>query len=103
MKNKIPPFYIGQKVIAIRNHSRGLFKKGEVFVVRALTQCVCGNWGIVITNPTHKKYRCGCGHEVIDIGQFGAWSFRPLEEMKAPLLTFEQIKKEEKEEVLILN
>jgi len=50
MKNtEIPPFYIGQEVVAIRDHE-GWFKKGDEFRITSITpsQCACPGWEVTI-------------------------------------------------------
>jgi len=44
-------WYIGQPIVAIANHSQGMFKKGDEFVINAL-----------------RKKDCGCKDLFIDIG-----------------------------------
>jgi len=62
-------FYVGQKVVAIKNHSEGVFKKGDTYVVEELIQCVCGilylSIGIIFQTPMHlQKPKCTkCGHK----------------------------------------
>lgn len=48
---EIPPFYVGQEVVATKTHGQGIFKRGDDFVVLGI-----------------KKSGCGCGHWVVDIG-----------------------------------
>ena len=38
MNNK---FYIGQDVVCIKTHSKGIVKEGEVFTIKALSSCYC--------------------------------------------------------------
>lgn len=44
-------WYIGQPIVAIENHSQGLFKKGDEFIVRGI-----------------KGKRCNCNADLLDIG-----------------------------------
>jgi phage FluMu protein Com len=44
-------WYIGQPIVAIKNHSQGVFKKGQEFVIKGLQTSLC---------------KCGC--VLIDIG-----------------------------------
>lgn len=46
-------WYIGQEIVAIKDHSQGMFKKNDVFVI----------------NNLRTSY-CKCGHILIDIGIF---------------------------------
>ena len=42
---------IGQDIVAIKDHSQGAFKEGDVFTIKAL-----------------RKSSCRCGHITIDVG-----------------------------------
>jgi len=35
-------WYIGQPIVAIRNHSQGIFKKGQEFSISGIRLCPCG-------------------------------------------------------------
>lgn len=101
--NNLPPFYVGQKVVCIQSHSRGHFKKGDVFTVKSVLKPCC-NWTIDIGfRSSYDLMRCSCLNTYPYNGHYLAAAFRPLEELKPPLLTFEKIKEVEKEELLILN
>jgi len=39
IQEQIPPFYVGQEVEAIKDHSGGKFKKGQRFIVEEISQC----------------------------------------------------------------
>lgn len=41
------PFYIGQEVVAIRDHSMGFFKKGQEFTVLGIKKSCC-EWDVNI-------------------------------------------------------
>ena len=49
MKN-IPPFYIGQIVVAICNHPFGFFKKNDEFSISFIrpSSCKCSGWEVSI-------------------------------------------------------
>lgn len=67
-------FYIGQKIVAIKDHSQGIFKKGDEFTVLAVRDalCKCNTYDIHIgvldytalfeecVNRCYKKYRNDC-------------------------------------------
>lgn len=36
-----PPFYVGEEVVAIRDHSQGCYTKGQTYVVRAIRKGCC--------------------------------------------------------------
>lgn len=46
-KITIPPFYVGQEVVALNNDKEGIFKKGDEFKV---TSCIkgCCEWEVTI-------------------------------------------------------
>lgn len=112
MKN-IPPFYVGQKVVCIKEHNdpECELRLNNVYTVRSLWLCECG-WsidvGIKDSNILLKGDTTYCC-DACDVEQnTDSWllfcnRFKPLQELKVPMLTFEKIKEEEKEEILTLN
>jgi len=103
-KLNLPPFYVGQKVVAIKSHSQGIFKKGDVFKVKALMKPCC-YWvcDIGIENISDIM-ECNCGNEYkSSVWAIACHVLAPIQEAKPPLMTFTQIKETEKEEILILN
>ena len=102
-KLNLPPFYVGQKVEYV-GWRKDL--KGSIHTVLNIYKAKCGCWEIESDNLPYGNYKTcsSCKKNVTFIGKVGAAnSFRPLEEKPLPLLTFQQIKETEKEEVLILN
>jgi hypothetical protein len=89
-------YEIGQKVVCVKAHSRGIVKEGEVHTVKGI-KVLCGNRlaidvGIMdngsraMTNrtPIGKMYvcsRCGKLHKFKGIAWLGARLFRPLDDM----------------------
>lgn len=69
-------FHIGQRVVAVRDHHQGAYKKGDTFKVKGANKCRCGSCNIDIGIPSTKRYRkcVPCGHRefVLD----GIWWFR---------------------------
>lgn len=67
-------FYIGQKIVAIKDHSQGIFKKGDEFTVLDVRDslCKCNNYDVHIgifdyvtlfeecSNSCFKKFRNDC-------------------------------------------
>lgn len=47
MNKSIPPFYVGQRVVAIQDHSQLDFKKGDEFTVHSVSYGCCG-WDVTI-------------------------------------------------------
>lgn len=106
MKN-IPPFYVGQKVVYITGIC---MPKNTICKVSYICREDCGCWVMGVNNETPSSaniiMRCNlCGCITIPKANhaFDCNSFRPLQELKAQMLTFEKIKEEEKEEILTLN
>lgn len=107
MENKLnlPPFYIGQKVVCIGG--KGVLKIGKHYIVSGVFNTCCGYCITIGIMATKAPLVCNiCDKKVNEVN--GEWFFspeffKPLEEINAPLLTFQQIKEVEKEEVLILN
>lgn len=71
-EHEIPPFFIGQEVVAIKDHSKGSFKKGDEFKITGLFKCCCG-WNVTIGIRDNSGYPqeaiCGsCGRgEIIGV------------------------------------
>lgn len=67
----MPPFYVGQKIVAIENQKDGDFKKGALFIVRGLEMChKCKRWYIDIGRVIHTTNDgfediCHCGDSKI--------------------------------------
>lgn len=105
-KLNLPPFYVGQKVIAVRSHSQGVFNKGDVFTVTGVIRKCCG-WNVSIGIPSTKpSWHCGIcdrSHHSETEWFFSQRMFTTAQEKNFPLMTFTQIKETEKEEILILN
>lgn len=83
---EIPPFYVGQEVIAIRDHSILDFKKGQEFRVLSIKKsfCKCNDWEIDI--GIRKDYNliiCTCCGKIDKNDNFyKADSFSPNLEFK---------------------
>lgn len=63
MNIDMPPFYIGQEVIAL--HTTVFFKKGHECTITSMRKCSCGIW-LVSFGMASGEYRfliCDCGHE----------------------------------------
>lgn len=107
--NNLPLFYVGQKVVAIKDHSQWSFKKGDEFVVRGIKPkpCGCAGWDINIGISNTRDYStiyCSlCGIKRSWDGYYCASCFAPIQQAKFPLITFEAIKVKEQEQILIDN
>ena len=73
-------FYIGQDVVAIRNHSEGIFKKGQEFIVESVSTCMCGRPVIELRGVVAAGVgtRCNFCMKVIKGSYFYAESFAPI-------------------------
>lgn len=98
-KLNLPPFYVGQKVVCIESKWIGEHPlifieeplKDKTYTVNYIDYDEFYNiWFIGLTEMNQED-------------EFLSSCFAPLQEVPAPLLTFEQIKQTEKEEILILN
>lgn len=47
-KLNLPPFYVGQKVVAIKDSQDGKAKRGIIYTVALCIQCKCGAWMVGI-------------------------------------------------------
>lgn len=85
-------FYIGQDIVAIKNHSQGKFKEGDVFSVKDMNnECSCGlslNIGIVdpaTVGNIGRLARCSTCKDIFIIKSeyiyFLASSFKPLDSL----------------------
>lgn len=102
----LPPFYVGQKVVAITNHPTDAFSIGDEFTVTGVYSSCCGFCiTIGIESNPYGQYCIHCKRMVMKIEEnlYDSTRFRPLESAPLPLMTFSQIKEKEKEEILILN
>lgn len=83
-------FYIGQKVVAIRDHSQGVFKKGDEFTVLDLKQCC--NYNLIKVNANNYMgiTKCNCGFVFNDEFYYDI-CFAPIELSET---TFEEVIKQ---------
>lgn len=105
MENNInlPPFYVGQRVVAIKDHSQGFFKKGQEFKVTGMYPYICkckSGWTITVGqvhfSPLHEPC-CGiCKTRFERKGQrqFETIAFAPIEEQEFKAVTFKKIMEE---------
>lgn len=110
MKVNLPPFYVGQRVVYITGVH---MPKYSVHTVMDIRQHPCGCWIVNINDisiqsdiaigETVRCLQCDKVFKNTHGSGFLSTSFRPLQEQKAPLMTFSEIKEVEKQEVLIMN
>jgi hypothetical protein len=96
--NNLPPFYIGQKVIAIKTHSQGTFIKGVSYKVTNYIKCDCGVWWISVGGTTDRiNRRCTCGHLTPTYGLSHGDSrlLAPIQEQTFPLISYSKVLEQE--------
>jgi len=82
----IPPFYVGQEVVAIKDGTT--LKRGKDYVVTGIFfPCKCGKWrvtvGIVSSKSQTKCYDCGFEHvNETNERQYSSKLFAPKIEIK---------------------
>ncbi len=96
--NNLPPFYVGQKVVCVKTHTRGIYKKGQVFTVQNIYMQTCGcqwviNIGYYSDIPTMKCSTCGLVYK--NDSAFKCTSFKPLQESVFPSLTMSKVLEKE--------
>jgi len=77
-------FKVGKKVVAIKSHSAGFFKKGQEFILIGIKErSCCGN--LVLDIGFKSDYftgtQCNCGKINEYDSYFSASSFRPIDEL----------------------
>lgn len=82
----IPPFYVGQEVVAIKDHSQGAFKKGDEFKVSSI-EIGCCAWvvtvGILSVKPGQICMVCGHVRPARKESMFKAYLFAPKIEISS--------------------
>lgn len=87
-------FYIGQKIVAIKDHSQGIFKKGDEFTVLGITRC-CGYDGYDLIEIYVNDGNIGTKCTKCNFVHYGDWfcesCFAPIE---LSTTTFEDVIKQ---------
>jgi len=75
-------FYVGQRVVCIKDHSLRFIKKGDTFTVLDINSCSCGDIHLLVLTTNHPAYRCGICNIIHEKGDWYASSqlFAPLDE-----------------------
>lgn len=101
--NNLFPFYIGQKVVCLKDYSynnEGGFKKGEIKIVEELIKCSCNLIGVKIRGIKYSLptvcYDC---HKNLNGTFFDSEYFAPLQQKNFPLIKLSQIKENEKTKI----
>lgn len=85
----IAPFHIGQRVVAIKGHDFGFFKKGDEFTVLQIRKSCC-QWVIDIGVSTkYSSFRCAICKSSVAPNWFACSRFAPIQEISNE--TFESI------------
>ena len=78
-------WYIGMPIVAVRNHSKGRFKKGDEFVVKGIKQGCCSlllDIGIKLDGEGI-RWRCTCCNAAWETKDLTGWyserNFLPLD------------------------
>jgi len=84
-------FKVGQRVVAIRDHSQGIIKKDETFPVLGINRNICcGSLTIDVgLKVVGRKRICVCGCSRKNDNYFGASLFRPIDEISNT--TYEEV------------
>lgn len=93
----LPPFYVGQRVVCVKDNSSKSIKKGQEFSVLGLNQFSCGCWSIDIGIKSESP-RTGCGehglHQTAKCNNGIKWFhvklFAPIEQTFQPI-TLEKV------------
>lgn len=98
----IPPFYIGQKVVCINTifTGRGMkppLIKDKTYIVKSIIKCTCNSYKIDIGFLSGiGSSKCLCGHKTYsEKWHVRADRFKPLQEIKLPLMSYSKILEEE--------
>lgn len=98
----IAPFYIGQKIVCVNVHftkESGLrppLVKDKTYIVKSIIKCECGSYKIDVGLPSiigSTVCLCGCKTRSLK-WHVRADRFRPLEELKLPLITYSKVLEE---------
>ncbi len=91
--NNLPPFFKGQKVVCIKSHSQGIFRKGQTFTVTSV-EFVCCAWVVRVGIKNVAPFcQCNC-LKLYPSGldsDFEPSCFAPLQEQKFPLIKLSKI------------
>lgn len=82
-------FYIGQKVVAIADHSQGCFKKGDTFTVLGKSKTCCSYLIRIDDDFYFGKNICFCGKKFLHQHKFYSEKcFAPIQEISN--MTYEE-------------
>lgn len=98
-------FKIGGEVVVIKNHSQGVVKKNQHFIIKDIMEFSCGHavvvdLGLKVNGVISKCTKCGLHEYTGNIFWIGTDILRPVEDDFATL-TLERILQQAKEETFV--
>lgn len=109
MQLNLPRFYVGQRVVCTLDvtDSEGIpFNTTDILVVKEIRMPCCGkltlHFGHIAQTSITKCNTCG-NHLSSGKLYYKPEFFRPVDELKLPLMTFNKLKEVEKQEPITLN
>jgi hypothetical protein len=96
MSNELPPFYVGQEVVCIKDHSKGTVKKGQCYTILSIEKGCC-TWIVDVGVPNiDKSPNClctYCGTRLMGVNKYTLKTssdlFAPKDQFKA--ITFTKV------------
>lgn len=85
---ELPPFYVGQRVVAISNHEQSAFRKHNLFYVTSIKKgrCKCAEWiitiGILTPFPFGRCNNCDIIWGSEPEWEFASSRFAPADQMQ---------------------
>ena len=92
-------FEVGKKVIALDNHSQGIYRKGEVFTLNAIKKARCNCKRFLLDIGVKSRYghstcpTCGSTCIADDIWWFGSNHFAPYDDSLSDITAEELIER----------
>ncbi len=82
---EMQPFYVGQEVIGIKDHSQGYIKKGEHYTISGIMSgCKCTKNVVTVAEIAGNNRFSGCNHCNHFFSETGIWL---SEKLFAPIQT----------------
>lgn len=98
-------FYVGQEVVAIKDHSQGVYKKGDEFVIQGIKKTCCNcclDIGMsYFGDMTCTK--CGNDYDAFGVTWFNQSSFSPKQQLSETTYNDVQEWIKQGKEIAILN
>ena len=94
----LPPFYVGQKVVCIKDHTEGIVKKGQEYIIMDIVPGCCSvdAWWVDIgykPSPKVLYLQCPICHQISQdhLQYLAFYLFAPIEEQKFSKVTYTEI------------